>query len=186
MRMTCIALALTLAACGAGDKQTTVPDGDPVVEPAPETSDPAAPADPNIGDWKPNEDEKKVYDRLKVKTPEPRCPGDVEVGVTDAVGALRGVITHVTAPPWVSMRAATCLLQAHAKEGEADALKWVADPEQAGLTTLVLGRLDSMPLEIAKRIAQASLEGPHKDLAKTRISRLRTKELKALAAAAPE
>jgi len=183
MRITCIALALTLAACGSGEKEAPVPDGEPAVEPAPVPD--AEPKDPNMGDWEPTEDEKKVYDRLKVRKPEPRCP-DVETGITDAVGAFRGVITHITAPPWVPMRAATCMLNAHAKEAEADALKWVADPEQAGLTTLVLGRLDTLPLDIAKNIATAALDGPHKELAKTRILRLRTKELKALAEAAPE
>ncbi len=182
MRMTCFALALTLAACGGEVKK---PDADPAAEPAP--TEKAAPKDPNLGDWEPNEEEQKVYDRIKVlkPAPEPRCP-DVETGVKDPVTAFRGIIEHVKTPPIVGMRSATCLLMFHAKDGEEDALKWVSDPEMAGLTTLVLGRLDSLPLEIAKNIANAALKGPHKDLAKTRIGRLRTKELKALAAAVPE
>ena len=41
-----------------------------------------------------------------------------------------------------------------------------------------------MPLESAKKIANAALGGPHKEMAKVRIARLRTPELKALAAEA--
>ena len=62
---------------------------------------------------------------------------------------------------------------------------WVVDPEQASLTTLVLGRLDTLPLDSAKKIATAALGGPHAETAKVRIGRLRTPELKAMATAAP-
>ena len=99
--------------------------------------------------------------------------------------AHRAVIAQVTDPTWVPMRAATCLLSQHPKEAEEDALKWVADPAQVSLTTLVLGRLDTLPLDSATRIAQAALAGPHAEIAKVRIAKLRTPELKALATTEP-
>jgi hypothetical protein len=182
MRLTFLALAATLIGCGS--TTTEDPPAPPAAaEPAPEA--PAPEKDPNLGEWEPSADQQKVYDRLKVKKPEPACK-DVETGVSDALGAFRGIVEHVTTPPWVPMRAATCLINGHAKDIEPDALKWVADPEQTGLTTVVLGRLDTLPLAMAKTIATAALAGPHKDLAKTRISRLRTQELKDLATGVSE
>jgi len=184
MRLTCIALATFITACGSTSTEEAPPAETPApVEPAPVA--PPAEKDPNLGDWEPNADQQKVYDRLKVKKPEPVC-SDVETGVADPVDALKGVVNHISNPPWVPMRAATCLLNAHAKAVEADTLQWVADPEKASLTTVVLGRLDTLPIEMSKKIAAAALAGPHKELAKTRISRLRTKELKDMATGTPQ
>ena len=183
MRLTFLALAATLVACGSTTTEEAPTEAPTTVEPAP--VEPVAEKDPNLGDWEPNEDQRKVHDRLKVKKPEPICK-DVETGVADPGDALRGVVNNITTPPWVPMRAATCLLNSHARAVEADALKWVADPEMSGLTTVVLGRLDTVPLDMAKTIATAALAGPHKELAKTRISRLRTKELKDMVTEAPQ
>lgn len=164
-------LLASLFACGGGSQTPApAPDAAPTEQPAP-----AAEAE--------KVDHTVVLKALSVSKPEPKCP-DVEKLTPDPVAAYRSIIAEVKEPPLVLMRAATCLINGHPKEAEEDALKWVTDPEQATLTTLVLGRLDTMAIEPAKKIAVAALNGPHKDVAKARIARLRTPELKALAAEA--
>ena len=124
----------------------------------------------------------KVLAALSQRKPEPRCQ-DVEKMSSDPLAIYRSIIDTETDPMLAPMRAATCMISHHPREAEAEALKWVVDPNKASLTTLVLARLDTMPLESAKKIDEAALTGPHSEVAKTRIARLRTPELKALAAA---
>lgn len=171
MTLSTLTLLAGLLACGGG-QTPPVQDGAEPEQPAPVP----APEAPKV-------DTKAVVDALAVSKPEPKCP-DIEKMTPDPVATYRAILAEVKEPPIVVMRAATCMINHHPREAEVDALKWVTDPEAATLTTLVLGRLDTMPLESAKKIALAALKGPHKDLAKLRVARLRTPELKALAAEA--
>lgn len=163
---------LMLFACGGGE--STAPDATPDAAPEAEAVEAAAEAE-TASDFD------KVQAALATKNPEPRCQ-DVDKLTSDPVAAYRHVANNVTEPTMVPMRAATCLLQQHPREAEAEALKWVADPNASSLTTVALNRLDTLPADSAMKIAQAALAGPHKDLAKMRIARLRTPELKALVA----
>lgn len=167
------ALCLALVACGssAEPEPPVAPE-----QPAAETRSAATPT----GTWQPTEAEERAIKALSVREPEPRC-ADVEGMVEEPVSTWRNIIAHVETPPWVPMRAATCLLAEHPREAEADALAWVADPEAAGLTTLVIGRLDGLPLDSAKRIGEAALAGPHAEIARRRLEKLRTPELRNLA-----
>ncbi len=161
-------LALVLA-CGGGSEQpadgAAPPPAEGAEQPAPKV-DPAA--------------HEPVVQALAIHKPEPRCQ-DVDQLVPDAVAAYRHVIANVKEPTWSPMRAATCLLTQHVREAEVDALQWVADPKAGSLVTVVLSRLDRMPLESAKKIAAAAMTGPHKESAKVQIARLRTPELRAMA-----
>lgn len=169
-----VSLLALLLACGGGEPAdapaATTPEPTPAEAPAPE---PAAEAD-----------HAAMLKALLVKKPEPRCQ-DVEKLSTDPLGAFRKIVELDEQPPIVAMRAATCMMQLHPREAEADAVAWVGDAEKSTLTTVVLGRLDTMPLESAKKIAAAALAGPHKEMAKLRISRLRTPALKAMATGTP-
>ena len=124
----------------------------------------------------------KILAALSQRKPEPRCQ-DVDKMSSNPVAIYSSIIETETEPTFAPMRAATCMISHHPREAEVEALKWVVDPSKASLTTLVLARLDTMPLDSAKKIAEAALGGPHTEIAKTRIARLRTPELKALAAA---
>lgn len=179
MQLKCIHIAslvlvALLSACG-GDTEA-IPAA-PVVDETPTEQDASA----DDGAWNADGDVTKVLTALSTKTPEPRCQ-DVEKLVANPIDAYRQIIANVTEPGFTPMRAATCLIGAHPRDAEADALIWVADPAKASLTTLVLGRLDTLPLDSAKKIALAALAGPHAEIASVRIGRLRTPELKALAA----
>jgi hypothetical protein len=164
-------LTLLLLACGVAEPPApdALADGAAVETPAPEAA-----ADGTA-------DFDKVTAALSTKTPEPRCQ-DVDKLSADAVGGYKHVIATVSEPTFVPMRAATCLLSQHPREAEAEALLWVADPEKSSLTTVALQRLDTLPIDASIKIAKAALAGPHAALAKVKISRLRTPELKALAA----
>lgn len=161
-------LLALLFACGGSaptpEGATPAADGAPAAAPAPA----------------PTAESAAMLQALATRTPEPRCQ-DVDKLVPDPIAAYRTILSTETDPPFVPMRAASCLLLLHPREAEADALAWVVDPKATSLTTLVLGRLDTMPLESAKKVALAALGGPHAEMARLRISRLRTPELKALA-----
>ena len=168
-----------LVGCGGSTSETEPAEGSSAAQPPTE-----APTEQAPGEWAAEGDTAKVLEALSQRKPEPRCQ-DVDKMTADPLKAYREIITHVEEPVLANMRAATCMLSQHPRDAEADAVAWVVDPEQASLTTLVLGRLDTLPLDSAKKIATAALGGPHAETAKVRIGRLRTPELKAMATAAP-
>lgn len=165
-------LLALLIACGGGAEK---PDAEAPATPAPAEAAPA-PAP---------EDHAAMLKAISVRKPEPGCQ-TLDQLAKDPVAAYNKILATQKEPPYVPMRAATCLLTQHPREGEQAALAWCADPEAEVLVMTVLGRLDTMPLDAAKKIAKAALAGPHKEAARLRIARLRTPELKALAGGAPE
>lgn len=164
-------LALIIA-CG-GNTETPA-------SPAPDAAAPEAPAPAPTAD-----DHAAMLKAISVRKPEPGCQ-TLDQLAKDPVAAYKKIIATEKEPPYVPMRAATCLLTQHPREGEAEAVLWAADPEAEVLVMTVLGRLDTMPLDAAKKIAMAALKGPHKEAARLRIARLRTPELKALAGSTPQ
>ena len=83
--------------------------------------------------------------------------------LTATVEELAEVVTNVTMPPWVPMRAATCLIEQHAEASEAHFLSWITEPEQLGLGRLLLRRLDGLDDALALRIVQTGIDGPLRD-----------------------
>ncbi len=83
--------------------------------------------------------------------------------LTATAEELAEVVTNVAMPPWVPMRAATCLVEQHAEGSESHFLSWVTEPEKLGLGRLLLRRLDGLPDALALRIVQAGIEGPLRD-----------------------
>ena len=77
--------------------------------------------------------------------------------------ALQEVITHVSVPPWVPMRAASCLIELHSDTSEAPFLMWVSDPSLKGLGRMLLRRLDTLPEALSLRIVDAGLQGELKE-----------------------
>lgn len=180
-------LCLVLVACGAPDPLEAAPSGaDPVEAPPSEASSGALatpPADPVPAPaakaWAPDDQQERALKLLSQRDPEPRC-ADVAALVDDPLETWRAIVAHVEMPPWVPMRAATCLLSEHPHEAEADALRWVVDEDKAGLTRLVLARLDAMPPDMAERVARRALEGPHRELTLTRLKQVRHPAVRAL------
>lgn len=79
------------------------------------------------------------------------------------VADLLAVVAQVTVPPWAPMRAADCLIRAHAAEPEVSAAlrQWVADPELKGLGRLVVVHLDELDEPLALDLAARAWEAGH-------------------------
>ena len=102
---------------------------------------------------------------------------------SDLAEDLAWVADHVTAPPWVGMRAAECLLRDHADTAGIVLRAWVTEPEARGLAWLVLDRLDTLPRPLALELARAAIdEGPDASGARKRIARSESAEIQAIAA----
>lgn len=102
---------------------------------------------------------------------------------SDLAGDLVWVADHVTAPPWVGMRAAECLLQDHAGTAGPYLRAWLTEPEARGLAWLVLDRLDTLPQPLALELARVAIaEGPDAGGARKRIARSDSAEIRAIAA----
>jgi len=95
---------------------------------------------------------------LSVRHGAPSC-----ATLTATAEELADVVTHVAMPPWVPMRAATCLVEQHAEGSEPQFLAWVTEPEKLGLGRLLLRRLDGLPDALALRIVQTGVHGPLRD-----------------------
>jgi len=102
---------------------------------------------------------------------------------SDLAGDLAWVADHVTAPPWVGMRAGECLLRDHADTAGPVLRAWVTERESRGLAWLVLDRLDTLPRALALELARAAIdEGPDPRGARRRIARSESAEVRAAAA----
>lgn len=84
--------------------------------------------------------------------------------------------------PWVSVRAANCLMLRADAVAEDAALRWLAAPETAGLADVVLSAIDRVvPTPATKRLAHAAIAGPHAALARRRLAASPQPALRALA-----
>lgn len=121
----------------------------------------------------------QVVRALSIKDPAPECDR-VEALVDDPTAMLLRVVHEVEKPPWVAMRAASCLVTRHSTEIEAEMVGWMAREDLKGLGLLTLNHLDEMEPRLAVTVAEAALAGPFADAARTRILRADHAEVKAL------
>ena len=101
---------------------------------------------------------------LQARDAAPACD-ELEALSSEPETALIAVIEHVTMPPYVGIRAATCLIDGASIELTPTLVRWVSDPNTAGLATLVLTEIAALPVEVAHPIAAAALAGPHRETA---------------------
>jgi hypothetical protein len=117
---------------------------------------------------------------LAIKDPAPACE-QVEALATDPVPLLLRAVNEIPRPPWVAMRAASCLVTRHAPAIEAEMTSWMGDSEKKGLGFLALDHLDAMEPALATRIASAAMAGPYRDEASVRIARSHVESVRTLA-----
>ena len=131
--------------------------------------------------WAPTAAEAALVQALSLRDGSPPCR-ELEALVPAPVASLQAVVHHVTMPPWVGMRAASCLITGHATETRPALELWVTDPELRGLGILVLGSLDTMPVELATDLATRAIQrGADPADARRRVARSTRPEIAALA-----
>lgn len=84
---------------------------------------------------------------------------------------LVSIVETIERPPWVPMRAATCLTELYPTESQEELLRWIATPEKKGLAFLIAGQIPKLPDEIAINVARAGLQGPHAQEIRLRITK---------------
>jgi hypothetical protein len=72
--------------------------------------------------------------------------------------------------PWVNLRAAACVASSPGPEAAAVRLRWARDPSLAGLASVVLDALPTLPASEATTLAAALREGPHATWAAARLA----------------
>jgi len=118
-----------------------------------------------------------MHRALSLRDGSPPC-ADVEGLSKTPVADLKFLVANATAPPWVGMRAAECLIAGHPTEITAELDTWVTDPELAGLGILTLNRIDALPIEIATHVAALALEkGPERIGARKRLEKAERPEI---------
>jgi hypothetical protein len=118
---------------------------------------------------------------LSVHDPEPSCAALDALVPDDPVGALVNVVRTVDMPPTAPMRAARCLVVAHAEAAEPELVAWMGDPTAEGLARLVTTEWAALPTPVAVRVATAGLAGPHAAVVRPTLSAAAAPELRALA-----
>jgi len=118
---------------------------------------------------------------LSVRDGEPTCASFAALVPDDPVGALIRVVDTVELPPVAPMRAAQCLVAAHAEAAEATLTRWMTEPGSEGYVRVVLAGWDQIPTPVAVRIATVGLAGPHAGLVQASVRAAVAPELRALA-----
>lgn len=104
---------------------------------------------------------------------------EVESLTPTPVETLSSIVDTVPRPSWVPMRAADCLIRGHAADVQPQLERWVVAPELKGLGRLVLGSVDTLPVQIAVTVMRKALAGSDPVLATERarlstVSEIRT------------
>lgn len=110
--------------------------------------------------WSMDSPEAVVYMALLPRHPHKSC-AEISLNSSEPVATLNAVVHGPSLPPWVPMRAASCLVELHLEAAEEEITAWLLDPEMMGLARLVQRRLSDMPTPIASRMKSAALTGPH-------------------------
>lgn len=97
----------------------------------------------------------------------PDCAA-VQVRADDPVPALLSLAERSPSLK-VRERAASCLLERHAEQVEDAIAAWMHREDDA-LVSLVLSRLDSLPVPVAVGAASAGLRGPHAPLVEPAVA----------------
>jgi hypothetical protein len=122
-------------------------------------------------------EQKTIHRALSLRDGAPPCE-QVESLSKTPVDDLKFMVAHVTAPPWVGMRAAACLIARHPTEIAAELDTWVTDPNLVGLGILTLNRIDALPVDIGTMVAALALDnGPERIGAKKRLARSERPEI---------
>jgi hypothetical protein len=116
---------------------------------------------------------------LSLRDPEPSCVQLAALGTPEELIEVAEAVLH---PPWAGMRAAGCVVSAHAVESEQALTRWVADPALAGLARLVAGGLDGMDADLAQRLGAAAMAGPLADDLRSLVAGSSHADVAALAA----
>jgi hypothetical protein len=116
---------------------------------------------------------------LSVRDAPPSC-ADIEALAADPVPALLDVVNTVQMPPAAPMRAAACLLDGHGSEIGDHIVSWMDRTETRGLAVLAASRIDTLPDDVALRVASAGVAGPNAAALTEHFSASRRAEVRAL------
>ena len=108
----------------------------------------------------------------------------LERGLVEPVANWLEVIRTVEVPPWVPMRAVTCVIELHPVEIVDSAAIWLSSAQTPGFAILVLERLHLFDEGAARALAESAFEGPHRDMALKRLLASPSPTLKAMAESA--
>lgn len=128
--------------------------------------------------WAAPENVEAVQHALAMRHPVP-CE-ELEALTPSPVETLLHVVDTVEMPPWAPMRAAQCLIDRHPLEVRSSLEIWVVEPALKGLGRLVLGALDTLPVEVALPVGRKALEGSDPVFARARLQASSQAELRAL------
>ena len=73
-------------------------------------------------------------------------------------------------PPWAGMRAANCVITRHGEAAADTLVAWSTSVPLKGLGLLVLNHLDTLPEDLAVRVATEALAGPLVEVAEPRVA----------------
>jgi len=96
------------------------------------------------------------------------CPTNERLGF-DPGPHFVDLAETVKMPPWVAIRAASCVVRLHSHLGEGHFIQWVSHPGWAGLGRVVLERLDDLPEAMALSVASEALKGDLASHARTQL-----------------
>ncbi len=135
-------------------------------------------------DWTPSAEEDAVILAFSARDNAADC-ASVEALTSTPVATLVAVAEHVTMPPWVGTRAASCLTGRHAEEAKPTLVAWAGTPDKRGLVILLANELDAMPEAVAVDVARAGLAGPFSEDMRKRLVNSQHVSVRALAAPTP-
>jgi len=121
-----------------------------------------------------------LYTALSGRHADQSCTAVAALSPTPA-SDLVWLAEHAEQPAWVAIRAAECVLERFAEPAGADITRWMQSEATLGLALTTVGRLDQLPLSVARPALEAGLAGPIADRVRPRAQRLQTAELRVLA-----
>ncbi len=128
----------------------------------------------------PSPSQEALYRALIVREGAPTCAELAPLSPT-LVEDLVYLTENAKQPAWVGIRAAECLLTDHQEAALPVILGWMGRSDSKGFALVAVEKLDRMPLDRAKAVAQAGLAGPLAESLRPRIAKLPQAELAALA-----
>ena len=84
---------------------------------------------------------------------------------------LTTIVDTIERPPWVPMRAATCLAELFPIKSQSDLSRWISDPQKKGLAFLIAGLVPNLPDDVARSVVEKGLNGPHEAQVRMRLTK---------------
>ncbi len=128
----------------------------------------------------PTPGQQALYDALVVRHDPPTCAA-LDAMSPDPVTDLAWLVDNATAPAWVGMRAAQCLLVGHPVEAQPHFEGWLSTHGHRGLAILFTQRVDELPLPVATSLTRTALAGPERSEVQPRLVQSEVPEIRALA-----